>query len=156
MRDHDSPRSNHDPESVSTTTEWTPNNLRFVQIPDSDIRRETDELSFVLRPSSIAGVGVYITHPVFKGTYLALFWDDSLRRIPYADLDKNTQLKAFALLYGIERERYVCVPHNFSHMEIGWYLNHSETPNAIHDTRWIAARDIEAGEEITIDYGYNF
>ena len=135
---------------------WSPNNMRFVQIPNSNVKRETDELSFVLRASQIAGVGVYITHPVSKGAYLALFWDDTVRRIPYSELEKNPQLKAFSLVYGVERQEYVCVPHNFTHMEVGWYLNHSETPNAVHDKKWLAARDIEAGEEITIDYGYNY
>jgi len=133
-----------------------PDNLTFVTIPNSDEPRETDELSFVLKASGIAGVGVFTTHPVKKGSYLALFFDDTVRRIPYSEMDKNPQLKAFCLVYGIERREYVCVPHHFSHMELGWYLNHSKDPNAIHDGKWIAARDIAAGEEITIDYGENF
>jgi hypothetical protein len=99
---------------------------------------------------------VSITHPVPKGTYLALFWDDTVRRIPYEEMEKTAQLKAFCLVYGVERREHVCVPHDFSHREIGWFLNHSAHPNAVHDVKWIASRDIEAGEEITIDYGYNF
>ena len=133
-----------------------PDNTTFTQIPLSEVPRETDELSFVLKPSAISGVGVFLTHPVKKGTYLDLFWDDTVRRVPRAEIEKNPQLKGFCLFYGIERQEYVCVPHKFSHMEIGWYLNHSAIPNAVHDKKWIAARDIEAGEEITIDYGYNF
>jgi SET domain-containing protein len=133
-----------------------PDNMTFVEIPLSQIPRETDELSFVLRASAIAGVGVFITHPVKKGTFLALFVEDEVRRIPYSELDKNPQLKAFSLTYGIERREYVCVPQNFAYMEVGWFLNHSATPNAEHDGKWIALRDIEAGEEITIDYGINF
>lgn len=133
-----------------------PDNLTFVSIPDSDVPRETDELSFVLKPSGIAGVGVFVTHPVKQGTTLALFLDDTVRRIPYAEMDKDPQLKAFCLVYGIERREYVCVPHSFTKMELGWYLNHSKTPNAVHDGKWIAARDIAAGEELTIDYGDNF
>lgn len=133
-----------------------PDNMTFVDIPYADTVRETDELSFVLRPSSIAGVGVFITHPVKRGAYLALFNEDTVRRIPYTEMAQNPQLRAFSLAYGIERRDYVCVPHRFSHMEIGWYLNHSKQPNAVHDGRWLAARDIAAGEEITIDYGDNF
>lgn len=133
-----------------------PDNLTFVQIPHDVNPRETDELSFVLKPSKIAGVGVFITHPVKQGTYLALFYEDTVRRVPYSEMEKNPQLKAFCLVYGIERREYVCVPHNFTYMELGWFLNHSTTPNAVHDGKWIAARDIEAGEEITIDYEDNF
>ena len=36
---------------------------------------------------------------------------------------------------------------------VGWYLNHSFTPNAYQEQyQYFAARDIEAGEEITINY----
>jgi len=133
-----------------------PTNLTFISIPNSEVARETDELSFVLRSSPLAGVGVFTTHPVQKGSYLALFLDDTVRRIRYSEMENNPQLKAFCLTYGIERREYVCVPHHFSHMEIGWYLNHSKDPNAVHDGKWLAARDIAAGEEITIDYGENF
>lgn len=129
-----------------------PTNLTFVQIPLATEPRETDERSFVLRPSGIAGVGVFITHPVRKGTYLALFLDDTIRRVTYAEMEKDPQLKAFCLVYGVEREDYCCVPHSFSKMEVGWFLNHSATPNAERNDGWRAARDIAAGEEITIDY----
>lgn len=38
-------------------------------------------------------------------------------------------------------------------MPVGWYINHSETPNAVHkDYNFYACCDISAGEEITIDY----
>jgi SET domain-containing protein len=139
-----------------TNPKSRPDNMTFVEIPLSQTPRETDELSFVLRQSKVAGVGVFITHPVQKGAYLALFFDDTVRRIPYSEMENNPQLKAFCLTYGIERREYVCVPHNFAHMEIGWFLNHSSTPNAVHDGKWIAARDIEPGEEITIQYDDNF
>ena len=133
-----------------------PDNMTFVTIPLSQECRPTNELSFLLRPSKLAGVGVFLTHPVKKGDFLDLFVDDTVRRIPYAEMDQDPQLKAFCLVYGIERREYVCVPHKFSQMDIGWYLNHSKTPNTVHDGQWIAARDIEAGEELTIDYGDNF
>ncbi|MHB9082064.1 MAG: SET domain-containing protein [Pirellulaceae bacterium] len=136
--------------------ESRPDNMTFIQIPLRKTPGETNELSFVLRPSPISGVGVFLTHPVKKGTYLALFVDDTVRRIPTTELEKDPQLKAFCLVYGIERRGYVCVPHNFSHMEVGWFMNHSTTSNAVHDGKWIASRDISAGEEITIDYGDNF
>jgi len=129
-----------------------PTNLTFVQIPLSDVPRETDERSFVLRPSAISGVGVFITHPVKRGTYLALFLDDTVRRIRYEEMEADPQLKAFCLVYGVERGEYCCVPHSFAKMEVGWFLNHSLTPNAERNDGWRAARDIAAGEEITIDY----
>ena len=44
-------------------------------------------------------------------------------------------------------------PPDFGQMAVGWYLNHSSTPNAYQEQyQYFAARDIEAGEEITINY----
>ena len=44
-------------------------------------------------------------------------------------------------------------PNDFSHMSIGWYLNHSSNPNAEHKNYvYYSIRDIKAGEEILIDY----
>jgi SET domain-containing protein len=38
-------------------------------------------------------------------------------------------------------------------MEVGWFLNHSDKPNAYHENyEYYALRDIKEGEEITIDY----
>jgi SET domain-containing protein len=45
------------------------------------------------------------------------------------------------------------VARSFSHMHVGWYLNHSDQPNAHHERfKYFASRDIDANEEITIDY----
>jgi len=48
----------------------------------------------------------------------------------------------------------VYMPANFGAMAVGWYLNHSDSPNAHHDAgyKYFASRDIAAGEEITINY----
>jgi SET domain-containing protein len=131
-----------------------PNNLTFVEIPLGHEFRGTDELSFVLRPSAIAGVGVFITHPVKKGTKLDLFPDTCTRKVSYEDMGRDPRLEAFCLCYGVEFPNGVSVADNFSRMAVGWYVNHSLRPNAYHDEDWdyYASRDIAAGEEITIDY----
>jgi hypothetical protein len=63
-------------------------------------------------------------------------------------------LAAFSRRFGLEYEEGCWVPPDFGCMEIGWYLNHSDTPNAYHDGsyEYFAGRNIAAGEEITIDY----
>jgi len=43
---------------------------------------------------------------------------------------------------------------DFARMSIGWYLNHSDSPNAYYaNSSYYAARNIKAGEEVTVDYG---
>ena len=45
----------------------------FFEIPlDETQRTETDEFSFVLKPSRIQGIGVVATHAIAQGTRLAL------------------------------------------------------------------------------------
>lgn len=39
-------------------------------------------------------------------------------------------------------------------MEVGWYLNHSASPNMarLGNGRWLILKDIEQDEEILVDY----
>ena len=116
--------------------------------------KETSELSFVLRPSPHDGVGVFCTHGIRKGSRLRLFPGPDLRFVPNEKQATNPLLEVFCDRYGIE-DRHGCrTAHDFGCMEIGWYLNHSGTPTAHHDENYdyFASRDIQAGEEITIDY----
>jgi uncharacterized protein len=117
-------------------------------------RDETDEFSFILRPSPNDGVGVFCTHGIRKGSRLRLFPGPEQRCISDENPEKDTLQKRFCHWYGIKDKDGCHVPHDFGCMEIGWYLNHSGAPNAHHDEHYdyFASRDITAGEEITIDY----
>ena len=115
---------------------------------------ETSELSFILRPSPHDGVGVFCTHGITKGSRLRLFPGPAQRIVPHENLAGNRLLEVFCRWYGLEDHRGCHVPRDFGYMEIGWYLNHSGTPNAYHDENfdYFASRDISPGDEITIDY----
>jgi SET domain-containing protein len=108
------------------------------------IKTTTDEFSFVLNVSPIHGIGVFATHGILKGTKLELFWERgrSLQKVP------RTFLK-----YCIKDGKQYACANNFGRMSVGWYLNHSKTPNAFHKKYiYFAERNIRAGEEILIDY----
>jgi hypothetical protein len=129
-------------------------NAILAEIP-IDPRRHgtTDEFSFVLRPSKLSGVGVFCTHGIAEGTRLALFPDLRPRYVSSARLERDPRLRAFCQVYGVDVGGGSVVARSFGHMHVGWYLNHSEEPNARHERfRYYASRDIDAGEEITIDY----
>ena len=50
-------------------------------------------------------------------------------------------------------EDHLVCPKDFGCMSVGWYINHSKTPNAYHhDYDYYALSDIKEGEEITVDY----
>jgi SET domain-containing protein len=112
---------------------------------------KTTEFSFILKPAD-HGVGVFATHNIKQETYLRLFGDDhntenQIRRLRKTDVSQEFQE------YCISRENEIICPKDFGCMPVGWYLNHSHNPNAIHrDYHYYSLRDIFEGQEITIDY----
>ncbi len=111
----------------------------------------TTEFSFVLRPGA-HGVGVFATHAIAKGAPLRLFGDHADAGEEVRILKRSDIPESFIQHCIIEGNELHC-PMDFGKMQIGWYLNHSKEPNAIHtDFLYFAARDIAADEEILIDY----
>lgn len=110
--------------------------------------QETTEFLFVLKPSPIAGIGVFAVQDIPAGSRV-FFGGFSPRKM------KTKEVPSEFLKYCIfiNDEESIC-PERFDRMEIGWYLNHSEHPNIGKDAEkvTIALRDINAGEEIVIDY----
>jgi hypothetical protein len=129
-------------------------NVTMAQIPIDLARYDrTDEFSFILKPSGLSGIGVFCTHGIAKGTRLALFPSLQHRYFSNEELRRDPRLKLFCQVYGVETGRGSVVARDFGHMQIGWYLNHSDQPNTHHERfKYYASRDIEANEEITIDY----
>jgi hypothetical protein len=110
-----------------------------------------DEYSFYLKPSE-HGVGVFAACYISKGAYLRLFGDGEHVENRSRFLRKIDVPKIFQE-YCMDRGSKLVCPGDFGVMPIGWYLNHSLSPNAHHiDYKWYASCDIEAGEEVLIDY----
>lgn len=123
---------------------------------------EWSELSFILKPSPISGVGVFATHDIAKGTLL-------VNQGHNTRILKIKDVPAEFLSYCAYINNEECVgPERFDRMEIGWFINHSDTPNIASnksvlrnfDIRsgkvpafsFYALKDIKAGDEILIDY----
>ena len=115
---------------------------------------KTNELSFVLKPST-HGVGVFAIHDIKKDTPMRLFGDANPRRI----LKKDEIPMEFRNFCADRGDKMICPP-DFGYMPLGWYLNHSQDsntePRGGYDEKdgykFFAKKDIEAGEEITINY----
>jgi len=103
-----------------------------------------------LRPSKIDGVGVFADQDFVKGEPIYVWGPDDSREV------KNPigREKEFCEIYCVPIGSDVyCCPKSFNQMSLGWYLNHSDIPNArITDDYAISLRNISLGEEITIDY----
>lgn len=105
-----------------------------------------------IAPSSVHGTGLYAKNFIAKGTAIARYvagMDLRLSRESYLGL--SPLHKEFVDIYGYSTidepdAIYVCFDH-------GRFMNHSDTPNVDDsDIVSIAARDIQAGEELTTDY----
>ena len=130
-------------------------NDQFAEIPlDHRRHAHTDEFSFVLKPAGDRGIGVFTTHGIAQGTPLRLFPEGATRQFTHEQLDRDPRLKQFCQFYGVDIDAGSSVAPDFGRMSVGWYLNHSETPNAKRNEDWdyFASQDIAANEEVTIDY----
>lgn len=114
-----------------------------------------------LRPSEIhkGGVGVFAIAKIEEGT--PLFSDDNEemlwieeQSLPKAPKEIRKLYDDFAVIKG---KRYGC-PRTFNRLTMAWYLNEPKSgqrPNVLCDSEsydFFALRDIEVGEELTVDY----
>lgn len=131
-----------------------PNQIK-IKASDKKLKGETDEFSFILKPSKVCdGVGVFATHGIASGTRLRVFGEQIEDDVDRARIfDKNALPEIFHGYCVDDGEKFLC-PADFGSMPIGWHINHSEAPNAYQKNRkwYYAARDIIEGEEILIDY----
>lgn len=117
------------------------------------MRERTDEFSFVLRPSTIeqGGIGVFALHDIAPGVWLEVF-PRAYQSRRFRAHELHVALRSYCTAKA--NDVYAC-PQQFNRMYIGWYMNHSPTPNADWDQDlggYNSIRPIAAGDEILIDY----
>jgi hypothetical protein len=113
-----------------------------------------------LAPSEIHGIGVFAIRPIPKGT--DIFANDKVQLVwvDCAVLESAGLSEDQKKLYhdfGINRGTRIGCPINFNNLTPGWYLNeppHGEEASVRVDGNlsFFAARDIEAGEELSVVY----
>lgn len=108
---------------------------------------------YSIEPSTIqgAGKGLFLQEPIKKGSIMVV--PDAINRILTLD-ELNTYSKD-----SLEQDSSVRWFENYYTVNLEWtdecYINHSFECNGIWHLGFIfAARDIEAGEEMTIDYRF--
>ena len=112
-----------------------------------------------LKQSPIHGIGVFAIRKIPKGTII--FADDNSRQVR---IDKQIVKgidgelrKLYDDFCVITEKEYIC-PDSFNNLTISWYINEPMAGDESNvfcvgdDYDFIAARDIEEGEELTIDY----
>lgn len=117
------------------------------------MQNKTTEFSFTLK-SSNHEVGVFAVHDIKAEIFLRVFGDENNPN-DVSIVRKKEDIPEFFRQFCVDRGNTMECPKDFGCMEVGWFINHSKTPNAyIRDKEYFALRDISAGEEITIDYNY--
>jgi len=112
----------------------------------------SDRVILVLQPSPIHGVGVFSRKKIRKGTVLPLFAKHDLAvRKRVSSVERHYAVHYTAKNRIASKPLGWHCPQDFHRMSIGWYTNHSKRPN-VETRTWKALRDIEKGEEVTIDY----
>ena len=100
---------------------------------------------FYLAPSDIHGIGVFTIEEIEKDTELDMLGDDVVV-IPW---EGTFLFKKYCVRDG---DNSYC-SKNFNKMSIGWYMNHKDDPNLLHEEgKFYAARDILKDEELTVNY----
>lgn len=110
----------------------------------------------LLRPSPVHGIGVFTTEDIAKGAYLRLWQADDYRFLSFAEAEADPDVRQLREIYCVRDATGFHCPADFHRMSVGWFMNHSSTPN-VHYSReknyeYFALRDIMAGEEICCDY----
>ena len=121
----------------------------------------TNQTYVILRPSNIAGIGVFALRPIPKGCrdmFSQPNPDDewiTISKEEVHDLPAHARLlvENYCLF---DTDQYYVPAKGFKVLDVSLFLNHSDTPNiiSIDDGNYFETlRDIAEGEELLIDYG---
>jgi SET domain-containing protein len=106
----------------------------------------------ILKPSPIEGIGVFTLTAIKQGDKVPLFNEDDSKVISKEEYARLPE--AYSRYHVPDADEKWWGPIDYHRMSIGWYLNHSNTPNINVLAGFTALRRIRVGEELTIDYSY--
>jgi SET domain-containing protein len=121
----------------------------------------TQHTYVMLRPSKIAGIGVFALRPIPKGCREMFSKPDpnevwiTLSKLAVEQLPSHARelVENYCLF---DANQYYVPQRGFKSLDVSLFLNHSESPNIIsieEGNYFETLRAIDAGEELLIDYG---
>ena len=146
-------------EPFKQTTNNKPQTIN-ITLNKSALLKELSENTYVtLRPSSIAGIGVFALIDIPKGQRGLFSRDTSewikISKEEIAVLPEHSRflVENFCLF---DEENYFVPEYGFKMMDLVVYLNHADEPNIMSINEgedFETLREIKAGEELFVDYG---
>jgi SET domain-containing protein len=120
-----------------------------------------DNTYVMLRPSPIAGIGVFAIRDIPKGCRAMFSKPDTndhwikVSKLEVEMLPNHVKhlIENYCLF---DEENYFIPDYGFKKIDVSLFLNHSDTPNviSIQDGDYFeTTRDIQEGEELFVDYG---
>lgn len=115
----------------------------------------------VLRPSPVAGIGVFALRDIPKGCrdmFSKPDPSDNWIKVPLAEVEKLPDHTRF-LIWNyclFDDEHYFVPDHGFKKVDLCLFLNHSDDPNvkSVDEGAYFETlRDIKEGEELFLYYG---
>jgi SET domain-containing protein len=132
-----------------------------VSTPKAFLATLAAESYVTLRPSPIAGVGVFAIRDIPQGCR-AMFspplGDDDFVSVPRREVEQQPPyLRQLIENFCLYDDTTYWVPRDgFRVLDLSLFLNHADQPNvrSVDDGAYFeAVRDIAAGEELLVDYG---
>jgi SET domain-containing protein len=117
-------------------------------------KRRWSKALLYLGPSKIDGIGCFSDIVIKKGEFVRVWSPEDSRWVPLAKAHASPHKHLFKR-FGIRSTGGYWAPVDFLRISVGWYMNHSETPNLQSndgDVTYFALKDIRPGEEVTMDY----
>jgi uncharacterized protein len=101
-----------------------------------------------VRLTSTKGQGIFVKSPIPRGELLMMDVGRKLSVAHYFELTPEERI----LSYRVSGD-FVLIPNDYTQISPEWYVNHSCSPNTIHNLgSWYAKTDLEVDTEITHDY----
>ncbi len=108
-----------------------------------------------LKPSLIHGVGVFTIRDITSGTCLFPHDDTEFFKIKKSRLKDLTEEEASLYAdFCVFEGNYIWIPKSFNELTPSWFINESKEPNCRYgeDDNFYTTRDVQEGEELTVDY----
>ena len=106
------------------------------------------------RTAAGSGIGVFAIRHVPKNTKVFAGENDEILWRDTGSLRKKRELRRLYDDFAIIKGKVYGCPTSFNRLTPAWYMNESKKPNVRCDETYdfYSLRDLDAGEELTVDY----
>jgi uncharacterized protein len=106
--------------------------------------------------ASQKGVGLFAIRDIPQDTKLFVGDFGDIVKVPASEVEAiaDPEVRQMYIDFCPVVDNHFVAPNDFNLMTMGWYLNHSDTPNVVVDSQFQSTTStfVAAGNELTADY----